>query len=282
MAKYKIEWTEEKYKRFIKEGRGQGEGKDYKPWLTIHDFPSMGRATRIFGWKTQRIHHLFSDLQLRYFYLLDWEDSVIDIREHYPLLDLQESICNGVNNEIGDFVDRKTKVPYVLSTTFLITICNSNGQIQYVARSLKNASQLEKKTTLKRLEAERRYWESKNIDWGIVTNKDINVTRAKNIEWLHSMGNEGIYDGIIDSQYAELADGLLYRFIDSKQPVRRILSKFEEDYGLDRGMGILLFKKLLIDKRVGVDMDKPIDLNILAESLILKHDGKEIKLCSTR
>ena len=104
----------------------------------------MGRATRIFGWKTQRIHHLFSDLQLRYFYLLEWEDSVIDIREHYPLLDLQESICNGVNNEIGDFVDRKTKVPYVLSTTFLITICNSNGQIQYVARSLKNASQLEK------------------------------------------------------------------------------------------------------------------------------------------
>ena len=108
------------------------------------------------------------------------------------------------------------------------------------------------------------------------------MLRGQKHRVLHSMGNEGIYDGIIDSQYAELADGLLYRFIDSKQPVRRILSKFEEDYGLDRGMGILLFKKLLIDKRVGVDMDKPIDLNILAESLILKHDGKEIKLCSTR
>ena len=175
---------------------------------------------------------------------MEWEDSVIDIREHYPLLDLQESICNGVNNEIGDFVDRKTKVPYVLSTTFLITICNSNGQIQYVARSLKNASQLEKKTTLKRLEAERRYWESKNIDWGIVTNKDINVTRAKNIEWLHSMGNEGIYDGIIDSQYAELADGLLYRFIDSKQPVRRILSKLRRIMAWIEGWGFYYLKAI--------------------------------------
>lgn len=124
MAKYNTEWTEEKYKRFIKEGRGQGEGTDYKPWLTIQDFPSMGRATRIFGWKTQRIHHLFSDLQLRYFYLLEWEDSVIDIREHYPLLDLQESINKKSNLNIGKFIDRKTRVPYVLSTTFYTFCCN--------------------------------------------------------------------------------------------------------------------------------------------------------------
>lgn len=269
MAKYNTEWTEEKYKRFIREGRGQGEGIDYKPWLTIQDFPSMGRATRIFGWKTQRIHHLFSDLQLRYFYLLEWEDSVIDIREHYPLLDLQESINKGTNENIGNFVDRKTKVPYVLSTTFLITTYNPKGQIEYIARTLTNASQLEKKTTLKRLEAERRYWASKDVDWGIVTNKDINTTRAKNVEWLHQIGNEEISGERTVGQNLELVEGLLFRFIRNHQPIRKIIAQFEDDYYLDKGSGISLFKKLLIDKRIEIDMDKPINLNAAGESLII-------------
>jgi hypothetical protein len=49
--------TEEKIKKWIADGRGQGEGKDYKPWLNIQDVASMGYATRDKGWKTGRIHH---------------------------------------------------------------------------------------------------------------------------------------------------------------------------------------------------------------------------------
>jgi len=37
-----------KLDRWRKECRGQGEGENYKPWLTIQDFPSMGRVTRVF------------------------------------------------------------------------------------------------------------------------------------------------------------------------------------------------------------------------------------------
>lgn len=84
MSKRNHSWNENKYNRFVNEGRGQGVGKEYKPWLTIQDFPSMGRVSRILGWKSGRIHHLFSDLQARYFYMLEWEDTVTDIREHFP------------------------------------------------------------------------------------------------------------------------------------------------------------------------------------------------------
>lgn len=54
MAKHRLNWSEEKYNRFIKEGRGQGIGKEYKPWLTVQDYPSLGRVSRVFGWKTGR------------------------------------------------------------------------------------------------------------------------------------------------------------------------------------------------------------------------------------
>ena len=92
MAKHNLQWDENKLKRFLREGRGQGEGQDYKPWVTVQDFPSKGRCSRVLGWKTNRIHHLFTDSETRYFYLLEWEDAVVDIREHYPLLDLEEVI----------------------------------------------------------------------------------------------------------------------------------------------------------------------------------------------
>ena len=92
MAKRKTDWDENKLNKWIQEGRGQGEGKEYKPWLTVQDFPSKGRVSRIFGWKTKRTHHFFTDTETRYFYLCEWEDDVLDIREHYPLFNCEEVI----------------------------------------------------------------------------------------------------------------------------------------------------------------------------------------------
>jgi hypothetical protein len=74
--------------RRIKEGRGQGTGAEYTPWLYVQDVPSNGLAHRIKGWKTKREHHFFSTLERDYFYVLEWSPFVIDIREQYPLLPL--------------------------------------------------------------------------------------------------------------------------------------------------------------------------------------------------
>ena len=53
-------------------------GKDYKPWLTVRDVPSLGRSHRIFGHKSQRTHHLLSDLELAVFLLLEWHPDTED------------------------------------------------------------------------------------------------------------------------------------------------------------------------------------------------------------
>jgi hypothetical protein len=269
MAKRNTSWDTNKLSRWIKEGRGQGEGKEYKPWLTIQDYPSMGRATRIFGWTTQRIHHFFSDSQLKYFYLLDWEEKVVDIREHYPLLDLETVLEDTADLKLDKFIDKKTKEPYILTTTFLITLLNPDGQKSFAARSIKYASELSKKTTIEKLEIERRYWTAKGINWGIVTNKDINDVRAKNIEWIHSAMTSDDCNGLSRDEFDDLLDGLLYRLIDNQQNIREIISRFEKDYSLDAGAGLLLFKHLIAGKRIALDMDKPINLNESGSSLRL-------------
>lgn len=269
MAKRNTSWDTNKLSRWIKEGRGQGEGKEYKPWLTIQDYPSMGRATRIFGWTTQRIHHFFSDSQLKYFYLLDWEEKVVDIREHYPLLDLETVLEDTADLKLDKFIDKKTKEPYILTITFLITLLNPDGQKSFAARSIKYASELSKKTTIEKLEIERRYWTAKGINWGIVTNKDINDVRAKNIEWIHSAMTSDDCNGLSRDEFDDLLDGLLYRLIDNQQNIREIISEFEKDYSLDAGAGLLLFKHLIAGKKIALDMDKPINLNESGSSLRL-------------
>lgn len=63
MSRKKIIWTDNKINQFIKEGRGQGEGSNYIPWLKVGDFSSLGRSHRIRDTKSGRIHHFFSDLE---------------------------------------------------------------------------------------------------------------------------------------------------------------------------------------------------------------------------
>ncbi|ADD03119.1 TnsA endonuclease [Thermoanaerobacter italicus Ab9] len=261
IGKYNTDWSEEKYRRFLKEGRGQGEGKDYKPWLTVQDFPSKGRCHRIFGWKTGRIHHLFTDSEARFFYLLEWEDSVIDIREHFPLLDYEDWVQDREDLRFDLFTDKKSGTPYVISTSFLITVKNREGNVRYVARSLKAASELEKRISLERLEIERRYWEARGIDWGIVTNKDIPLVKARNIEWIHSARYAYADAGLSEGDLAELVEAFLLRLSQSSESIRKTALLFDKDYVLVPGTGMFLFRYLLAIKKIEVNMDEPIDLN---------------------
>jgi len=142
-----------------------------------------------------------------------------------------------------------------------------DGSVRYVARSLKAASELEKRISLERLEIERRYWEARGIDWGIVTNKDIPVVKAKNIEWIHSARYAYADAGLTESDLAELVEAFLLRLSQSSESIRKTALLFDKDYVLAPGTGMFLFRHLLAVKRINVNMDEPIDLNRPAYSV---------------
>lgn len=275
MAKGKSKWSKEKLERYLKEGRGKGEGKDYKPWLKIHDFPSMGRSSRILGWKSKRIHQLFSDIETRFFYLMEWEDNIVDIRECFPLLDLEEELADRCDLRLDIFQDKESGEPYVLTTSFLITL-NENGKLKYAARSVKLSSELNKKVSIEKYEILRRYWKSKGIDWGIVTQKEIPKVRAKNIEWIHSSLHSSEQRGFVNMEIFELEELLIDSIFKSNQAIRSIMSRFDKDYNLESGSALFLFKHMIAIKKVIVDMDKDIDVNANGKDIILEiRNGQE-------
>ncbi len=267
-------WTEEKMNKWIREGRGQGELEGYRPWITAQDYPSNGRSSRIMGWKTGRIHHFLSDIETRYFYLVEFDTDVIclDIREHCPILDLRETLGD-CDIDLNKYRDKESGAPYIFTTTFLLTLKDAEGKKQYVARSVKAAAELEKPKVLERFELLRRYFVEKQIDWGIVTQHDINVTRAKNIEWVHSAKNLDD-DAEFSVQDVPRLKGILLEWLDgTRKSVRDATNALDTQFNLTPGSGLLLLRHLIANKQVLVNMDERIDLGKPVKELVRGSDA---------
>lgn len=253
------EWKDSTLKRFMQEGRGAGEGKEYKPWLQVQDVKSRGRSTRIFSQKTQRVMHLLSDLQLHYYYLLEFDGAVIDIREHYPLLDLHEQNLLFDAKLQKKLFNAKTNVPHVFTTTFYVTKVNAKGEPYYEARVIKSSSELDKLATIERLQIIYSYFNKMEIDFGIVTEKDINKQRALNIGWIMTAFDLSDFPEIEAIQHYLRAD-LFKLFKVQGMTFTRAFTRLEKTYQLLDGSGLTLFKHLLATKQLSMNLNKPIEL----------------------
>ncbi|MCO1335313.1 TnsA endonuclease N-terminal domain-containing protein [Microbulbifer sp. OS29] len=167
-------------KRLQKEKRGQGFGKDYKPFLTVRDVPSRGRVHRRPALTHNRVAHLLSDLELAAFLLFDWQATVNDIREQFPL---NPEVTTEIAKRLGIKHPSYRGVLQVMTTDLLVDF-QVNGQHSCQAVSVKYADDLEDERTIEKLELERRYWEGEGIPWYIFTEHEVPVTSLKNVRWL--------------------------------------------------------------------------------------------------
>ena len=255
MAKRKRTWNKEKYHRYLSEGRGQGTASEYKPWIYIHDFSSNGIVSRVKGKTTGRIHHLLSSQELWYFYLLDWSEKTMDIREQFPLLELEEAIKIADSLGIHYPYDRKSGFPYVLTSDFLITT-----EQETIARSVKLAKDLDNPRVCEKLEIERRYWKSRGIEWRLVTENQISRAKARNIEWLFSGSPlEELICG--DEKRNQSMEYFLYLYRDGEIRFPDMLREVEYNFDLEKRTGVCIFKVLVISRKIILKMEKPINLS---------------------
>lgn len=253
MVRGRGEWTQAKFERYRKEGRGRGSGKDYKPWITIQDFPSKGRSSRTPGWKSNRVHHFLSDQEKRLFYLFEWSDVVTDTREQFPLDDLDLAMSIATEMGIKYPVDLQSGTPYVLTTDFMLTV-NQNGKQVQIARTVKQSTELEKKRVIEKLELERRYYLAKSIDWGIVTENEIPRLLAENVEWIHSAYKLEANSEMDIAQLHELATILKSRLQEHDTAINRVTTALDKEMNIKSGTSLYIFKHLIAAKKIIIDM----------------------------
>lgn len=265
MAKRRYGFDDEKLARFLKEERGQGHGKNYRPWLTIQDVSSLGRSSRIHSRKTGREHHLLSDIETALFLLLDWSDSVTDIREQFPL-DRDETRRIAADMGVRHPADAQSRTDIVMTTDFVVNVLTGDT-ITVAARSVKPASELDKTRTLEKQEIERRYWRVKGVDWGLVTDLDLPAQRIKNLRWLHEM--QSLQH--MTAPHPDYWDDRCDRFLDclpqaTGMTTKQFVRLLESTQGFAIGEALTVIRHLAANKRIGIDLDAKFDMQVQVDS----------------
>lgn len=263
----------ESIEKKIKDGRGQGQGIDYKPWLKIQDVSSLGRSTRLKGIKVPRQYEFLSDLERNYFYILEFSDYVVDIREQYPL-NGEDTLIIAEELSLDHPKHPKTQEPIIMTTDFIVTT-QRNDQILHTARTLKYKNDLADKRVLEKFEIERRYWERQGIDWGIVTEEEIPKNLAQNIALIHCYYELKDIEGFQELEEIEIIDMSIHMInllLRETLSLKEVFNQVEEDFGLRIGMAFSLYKHLLIRKCIQVDLKEAIDIRKIVSILAVVRD----------
>lgn len=258
MAKRRYGFDEAKIQRYLAEGRGAGQLAAYKPWLTIQDVPSSGRVSRISGWKTARIHHLLSDGETGLFLMFDWEDSVVDIREQFPL---DREITRQIATDIGVSHprDTQTQIDLVMTTDFVVDVSDASGK-RVIARTFKPLAELDDKRVIEKFEIERRYWELQKVDWGVVTDVELPAERVQNLQWLHPMrsldGTQVPYEGYWQDRVRVVRENW---HSAGSMAIKGFCRWLEQTHGFQSGEGLTVIRFLLANKQLVMDLDREFD-----------------------
>lgn len=124
-------------------------------------------------WKHGRQMELLSQAEVWWYYILRWDDNVVDIREQYPLaLDETLRICD----ELG-FIHPGNRNTH-MTTDFLVTY--RDGSIK--AFSVKtDRTVLENPRDLEKLYIEKEYWNRTGIPFQMLYKSDVSRTTIHNI-----------------------------------------------------------------------------------------------------
>lgn len=171
------------FQRALKQKYGIGEGFEYKPWLRISDVKSHGTRSLIYGKKSGRHHHMLSSIESEFFYLAEFNNSVQDIREQFPIFPL--SYTQKVAKMIGvkHPIHPRTKEPIIITTDQLLTIKNREG-IKYHAVSVKPQSESDKQRVLEKIDIERVCWELLNVKFSYYVGNEVTKNQSCNLSWV--------------------------------------------------------------------------------------------------
>ena len=252
-------WTEGKITRKVKGGDGQGVGANYKPWITTSDISSTGRARKVYGYKTQRVHHLLSDVEHNLFLALEWQADVVDIREQFPL---PRETTLAVAEEAGlrHPYYPGSSVPTVLTVDFLVTK-EIAGKEVLVAFNAKRTDEAEDSRSLEKLEIQRRTLAAHGFEHHLVYHTDIPMAKIANIMWARS---GVIHDGIAKPEFDNYWEQTLLSFEEyiqrhghSSLALSKFCCQFDELYGLEPGVGLRAARALIYLRAISVDLSLP-------------------------
>ena len=144
----------------------------------------------------------------------------------------------------------------MMTTDFLLTVCDKTGDIHYEARYVKYASDLKKPRVCEKLKIEQQYWAERNIICKVVTEHSFNRLKAHNIRNLLGYYSPAVIQEI-EVQAEDAASTLLNRML--RQPYLQLCEHtkwMDIHYDFPMGTALKLFFHLAAHKMVPLYLEK--------------------------
>lgn len=230
----------------------QGLADAYQPAKRVASVPSHGLSHRLIGWKTgSHVVQLLSNNEYRFFLALEWSSAVAFIREQFAL-PLHET--TGIANILGVRHPPALARPQPLTTDFVTTLTDG-VTLRDVAWAVKQAAYLEDSRTRDKLEIERVFWTSMGVTWRVVTEREIDATLARNVEWVHG------YLACPDISVPEEWENILLPAVRSGVCLRIATEECDRTFGAPPGTSLTFVKHLIASRAWSVDMYQPISVH---------------------
>ncbi|MCX2827251.1 TnsA endonuclease N-terminal domain-containing protein [Bacillus pseudomycoides] len=213
------------------------------------------------GLKQKECTIFLSRLEYNYFLLLDYSKHVIDIREQYPLLDLELAMEIAKEKKIKYPTDSRSSTPYIMSTDFIITI-NENNCEKIIARTVKSSNELEKKRVQEKFEIERCYWEQKNIDWGIITERDVPLPFVNNLKRIRN-ANIVMSCPMLTKEMIHLLEKFVVYLNESTVYLEKSLEVFTRENLLKNGTALTFFNFLVFHHVIKINLQQDFKIHWL-------------------
>ena len=167
-------------------------------------------------------------------------DQVVDIKEQFLLEPLSRTV--EIAEELGIKHPHINGVIVPMTTDFVITLQTTDG-LKDIVRTVKPASKLSKRN-LETFEIERRFFEEKGIDWGIVLAENLPTTFIMNIRWIEEGRFLKERTELEDEHIDFLAPILLQEIVVDNlcTSINKICLTCDKEFGVNPGTSMLILK----------------------------------------
>jgi hypothetical protein len=230
-----------------KQGRGKGEGANYKPWIRTTEQKGQGRKKRSKSLKVNRIVHTFSTIETSLYELLELASNVIEIKEQYKL-ETQETkkICSKLKIK---HPGNNTKTKIAVTFDFLITF--SNGR--KLAIAVKPINKILEKRVIEIFQIQASYADIKGYDFKIYTEKDIDKAFNHNIKLIKPYRD--------DKFFVENLKEKIQLNLNKDETTEQILSQIAKEMKFTVAKVKSGFYHLLVTKQIGFNFYKVLNMS---------------------